>query len=75
MTAPDRKAPMDIQKSLWRLSYWNLLIEVSHNRLKKVKVMMFCSLGEKMDNFKLNLIHIEKLSNVKKNPVSGISLL
>jgi len=64
---------MDIQKSLWRLSYWNLLIEVFHNRLKKAKVMMFCSLGEKMDNIKLNLIHIEKLSNVKENRVSGIT--
>jgi hypothetical protein len=41
---------MDIQKSLWRLSYWNLLIELAHNRLKKVKVMMFCLLGEKSDN-------------------------
>ena len=41
---------MDIQKSRWRLSYWNLLIELFHNRLKKAKVMMFCSLGEKMDN-------------------------
>ena len=35
--------------------------------------MMFCSLGEKMDNIKLNLIHIEKLSNVKENRVSGIT--
>lgn len=41
---------MDIQKSLWRLSYWNLLIELAHNRLKKVKVMISCSLGEKSDN-------------------------
>ena len=42
---------MDIQKSLWRLSHWNLPIEVSHNRLKKAKVMMFCLLGEKSDNY------------------------
>jgi hypothetical protein len=41
MGVPDRKAPMDIQKSLWRLSYWNLLIEVFHNRLKRLRLWRF----------------------------------
>ena len=30
--------------------YWHLPIEFCHDRPQKVKVMMFCSLGEKMDN-------------------------